>query len=201
MMSAAAAQTPLPELSIEPTAGGSIIQIRNSASQPLTAYVIELVDYPGSFFSFWQDDVAAPIAPGEAKRIHVANMMVGAAPDYVKVRAALYADGISSGIPEKVAQLVERRRFTLETTRELIRRVAKAQSAGAAKPDVIADLKQYAESMPPPGRANRNSQAAINYFAARDLIAKTAASVEKESLAEVLAALRASERALAASKP
>jgi len=141
--SAAGAEMPLPELRVEPTAGGSIFYVRNGSAQPLTAYLIELVDYPGSSYSLWQDDVTGqPIPPGGEKRITVANMTVGAVPDYVKMRAALYADGSSAGIPEKVAQVVARRRTVLETTRELIDRLEKARSAGASKTTVIAGLKR-----------------------------------------------------------
>jgi hypothetical protein len=144
------AQPPLPGLRIEPTTGGSIFYVKNTASQPLTAYLIELVGYPGSSDSFWEDNNAAELIPaGVELRIPVANMTVGAVPEYVKVQAAIYADGTSSGIPEKVAQLVERRRFILETTRELIRRLEEAQSAGVAKTALIADLKEWSESMQP----------------------------------------------------
>jgi hypothetical protein len=201
VISAFAAQ-PLPELRIEAAAGGSILYIRNGAEQPLTAYLIELVDYPGSSYALWQDDAAAtPIGAGAEKRIPITNMTVGAAPDYVKVRAALYADGSSSGIPEKVAQLIERRRGLLETTRELIRRIEKAQSSGTAKDTAIADLDQWANGLPPPGKSNRNSQAAINQAAARGLITDSAAHLRAHSVEETLAGLRASERALLASKP
>jgi hypothetical protein len=199
---AAAAETPLPELRIEPTAGGSIFFVRNGTAQPLTAYLIELVDYPGSSYSLWQDDVAGQqIPPGGEKRIAVANMTVGAVPDYVKMRAALYADGSSAGIPEKVAQLVARRRTLLETTRELIGRLEKAQSAGTAKAAVSADLKQWANSLEPAGKGNRNSPAALSQAAARSLISDNASRLEASSLGQTLAGLRAAERALAASKP
>jgi len=201
MALAASAAQPLPELRVEPTAGGSVFYVKNGSPEPLTAYLIELVDYPGSYYALWQDEVSAPIALGAEKRIQIANMTVGAVPDYVKMQAALYADGSSSGIPEKVTQLVERRRFTLQTTRELIGRLEKAQAAGTAKASVIADLKQWAESMQPQGRPNRNSQATINQAAARSLISDTAAGLDAHSIAETLAGLRASERALAASKP
>src|ERR1700687_4235445 len=119
----AAAQVPLPELRIEPTAGGSIFYVKNVSSQPLTAWLIELVDYPGSSYSLWQDDISEPIPAGIEKRIQVANMTVCAVPHYVKIQAAIYADGASSGVPEKVAQFIERRRAILETTRELIHRL------------------------------------------------------------------------------
>jgi len=197
-----AAQPPLPGLRIEPATGGSIFFVKNTASQPLTAYLIELVDYPGSSYSFWQDNNAIElIPPGGEQRIQVANMTVGAVPDYVKMRTAIFADGASSGIPEKVTQLLEHRRFILETTRELIRRLEKEQAAGAAKSALIADLKQWSESMQPPGKARQMSQTAINQTAARSLIAETIGQLDEKSLDEELGKLRAAERSLAASKP
>jgi len=201
MAMAASAAQPVPELRVEPTAGGSIFYIKNGSTEPLTAYLIELVDYPGSYYAMWQDDVSTPIAPGAEKRIQISNMTVGAVPDYVKMQAAIYADGSSSGIPEKVTQLVERRRFTLATTRELIGRLEKAQSAGTAKASVMADLRQWAGSIEQQGRPNRNSQATINQAAGRPLIADAAAGLDAHSIEEELARLRASEKALAASKP
>jgi hypothetical protein len=194
----AAAQPPLPALRIEPTAGGSIFYVRNVSSQPLTAWLIELVNYPGSSYSLWQDEISSePIPPGVERRILVANMTVGAVPEYVKIQAAVYADGASSGIPEKVTQIIERRRFVFETTRELIRRL----DASTPQATLLASLKQWSESLPPPGRSNRNSQAAIDNAAARSLIADTITRIETHSAADTLTALRASERALAASKP
>jgi hypothetical protein len=190
---AMAAEAPLPQLRIEPTGGGSIFYIHNPASQPLTAYLIELVNYPGSYYVFWQDDVTKPVAAGADLRIQVGNMIVGAAPDYVKMRAALFADGSSSGVPEKVTALIERRRSLLATTRELIRRLEKGATAS--------DLKQWAATIPDPTRANRTSQPAINQAAAKSLIVDTAARLDSHPAAGVLATLRASERALAASKP
>src|SRR5450759_4803617 len=150
---ALAAQIPLPELRIEPTAGGSIFYIKNNSPEALTAYLIELVDYPGSSYSFWQvETVAEPIPPKGEKRIQVANMTVGAVPDYVKMQAALYAGGATAGIPEKVAQLLDRRRATLDTTRQLIARVEKAQAEGTPKPALIASLRQWADTLQPAGR-------------------------------------------------
>ena len=198
----AAAQTPLPELRIEPTAGGSIFYIKNTSPVALNAYLIELVDYPGSSYSLWQDEtVAEPIPPKGEKRIQVANMTVGAVPDYVKLQAALYADGTTAGIPEKVAQLLDRRRSMLETTRQAIGRMEKAQADGTAKADVIAGLRQWAETLQPAGKGNRNSPAAINQAAARTVVAGTAARLNAQSLAEALTQLRAWERALGAGAP
>src|SRR5258708_16196535 len=110
---AVAAEVSLPELRIEATTGGSIFYVKNVSSQPLTAWLIELVDYPGSSYSLWQDDVSEPIVPGVEKRIPVSNMTVGAVPDYVTIQAAIYADGATSGVPEKVTQCIERRRAVL----------------------------------------------------------------------------------------
>jgi hypothetical protein len=198
---AAAAQVALPDLHIEPTGGGSIFHIKNVASQTLTAYLIELVDYPGSSYAMWQDEASSePIPPGGEKVIHITNMTVGAAPEYVKVQAALYADGTTSGIPAKVTQLVERRKGNLATTRELISRIEKAKSSGGPKDALLAELKQWADSLPQPARSNRNSQTAINDAAARSLIAATSEKIQAQSLDEVLSSLRESERALAAGK-
>ena len=67
-----AAELPLPDLRIEAVAGGSVFYVRNISAQPLTAFLIELVNYPGSTFSFWQDDIdATPIPPGGERRIPV----------------------------------------------------------------------------------------------------------------------------------
>jgi hypothetical protein len=116
------------------------------------------------------------------------------------MRAALYADGTSSGIPEKVTQLLERRRFLLETTRGLIGRLEKAQSAGTANAALIADLKQWSESMQPPPKA-RQSQTTINQAAARGVIGQAIGQLNETSLDAALGRLRAAERSLAASKP
>ena len=187
------AQSPLPELRTEPTDGGSVFRIRNISSQPLTAYLIELVNYPGSYYALWQDEIASAIPPGGEKRIPVTNMTVGAVPDYVKLQAALYADGSSSGAPEKVAQFIERRRFTLDITRQLIARLEKGASN--------AELKTWAESFPAPTRSNRTSQTAVNNTAARTLILDTAAKLDQQTPAAVVTPLRSSEQALATSKP
>jgi hypothetical protein len=198
---AAFAQAPLPELRTEPIGGGSIFHVRNVASQPLTGFLIELVNYPGSSYSFWQDDVThAPLVPGGEQSVQVTNMTVGAVPEYVKMQAALYADGTSSGIPEKVTQLVERRRFSLETLRALIDRLEKAQSANTPKSSVVANLKQWASSMQPPGKIKRDSQPVINQAAAGSLIIDTAASLDAHSLEETLAGLHTSERRAATNK-
>ena len=96
----------LPRLRIEPTGGGSIFYIHNGHSEALTAYLIELVNYPGSSYTLWQDDPANAIPAGGDKKIQVANMTVGAVPDYVKMTAAIFADGTTAGIPAKVTGML-----------------------------------------------------------------------------------------------
>jgi hypothetical protein len=183
----------LPELRTEPIGGGTVFFVKNVSAQPLVGYLIELVDYPGSSFMLWQDEPAAPIAPGAEKRIQVTDMTAGAVPDYMKIQAAVFADGSTAGVPERITQFMERRRFVLETTRELIRRLEK----GATK----ADLKQWADSLQPVGKVKPTSQPVINQKAARSLVSETAARLDAHSVDEILGGLRASEKALAASKP
>jgi len=196
---ALAAEMPLPELRIEPTGGGSIFYIRNNSSVPLAAYLIELVGYPGSSYSFWQDEtVAEPIPAKTEKRIQVANMTVGAVPDYVKMQAAVYTGGASAGIREKVGQLRERRRAMLDTVRQLIVRLEKAQTQKMSTSDLMASLKQSAEAMQPASRGNRNSQAAINQAASREVILVTNVRIGMQSPKDALTALRAWESALSA---
>ena len=199
-LSATAAE--LPGLRIEATVGASIFHIKNVSPQPLTAYLVELVGYPGSSFTLVQDEITAePIPAGGEKNVRVTDMTVGAAPEYVKVQAALYADGSSGGSPEKVAQLVDHRRLILQTIRELIGRLEKARSAGTPKATVMADLKQWSGTMQPPTRRERTSPAGINQAAARRLIEDTAALLDAKSPDEVLTSLHASERSLASSRP
>ena len=189
---AAAAQ--LPELRTEPIGGGTVFFVKNTSSQPLTGYLIELVDYPGSFYSLWQDEITAePVAPGAEKRIQITNMTAGAVPDYMHLTAAIYADGSTAGAPERVTQFIERRKGILATTRELIGKLQKGATA--------ADLKQWADSLQPVGKVKPNAQPVINQAAARSLVSETAAKLASHSVDETLASLRASEKALVASKP
>src|SRR5215470_7486880 len=174
----ACAQTPLPELRIEAVSAGSVMYVRNTSKQPLTAFLIELVGYPGSSYAYWFDDPAEPVAAGGEKRIPVTNMLVGAAPDYVKMQGAIYADGATAGAAQKVEQLLARRKTVLDTTRELIGRLEHG-----AKP---ADLKQWAGGVKLP---------------ARNVIEGAAAELDRRSLADVLEKLRGTERALKEAKP
>jgi hypothetical protein len=198
----ALAETPLPELRVEPATGSSVLYVKDPAGQPpLTAFLVELVRYPGSYFQLWEDDAAHPIAAGVEKTIPITNMTVGAVPKYVKLTAAIYADGSTSGIPEKVTQLIERRRATLKTTRDLIARLEKAKSSGTSAAAAATDLKQAAEAIPALARGTQNDQNAINQGAAKTLTQETAAQLEQHSLDDTIAGLKASEAALAASKP
>jgi hypothetical protein len=187
-VTAASAAEPVPQLRTEAVSGGSVFYVKNTGRQPLTAFLIELVDYPGSSYSLFQDET---VAPGAEKKIPVTNMTVGAAPEYVKITAALYADGSTAGNPDRAALLVSRRKSALETTRELIRRLEKAQSSGTAKAAVMDDLKQWADSLQPQGKGNRMSQANVDQAAARAAVSDALGKLAQHSIEETLAGLRA----------
>jgi len=116
----------LPELRVEAVPAGSVLHLKNTSTQPLAAYTIELVDYPGSSFWLSTEDLGNPVAPGAEKRIPITNMTVGAAPECVKVTAAVYLDGSSAGDPAKVAEIVATRKEKLGKIREVIQRLQKA---------------------------------------------------------------------------
>jgi hypothetical protein len=197
------AETPLPALRVEPALQSSILFVKDAPAQPaLTAFLVELVHYPGSYYQLWEDDlITEPIAPGAEKKIPISNMTVGAVPDYVHLTAAIYADGTTAGLPEKVTQLVERRRAMLATTKELIGKLEKAKAAGTSASAAAADLKRQAEALPSLTRSTQNSQPAINQSAAKTLTAETAAQLGAHSIDETLSWLRTAESRLAASKP
>jgi hypothetical protein len=201
MVCAAIAQAPLPELRVEAAPGGSLLFVRNTHSQPLTGYLIELVDYPGSSFTLVQDayvdDHLAYTEPRVEKRIPVTSMTVGAVPDYVKIRAAVYADGTSAGIAEKVTLLLDRRRTMLETTREAIRRVETTPDKAA----LVASLNQWADTLRPAGRTNGNSPAAMKQAVARRVVLFVSKALETHPPSEVIERFRVAERELATSKP
>ncbi len=182
------AAPPLPGLRVEAAPGGSVLFVRNVYSQPLSAFLIELVDYPGSSFSHWEDHFAGgEIPPGVEKAYPVKNMLVGAvSPEYVKVQAALYVDGSASGNPEKIKQLIAWRRLRLETTRELIRRIEKSQSDGMPKANIVGGLKRWQENLDRIARAE---------------IAAAIDKLDKQSTQDVLDNLKLTGRALASSKP
>jgi hypothetical protein len=199
--SAAGMAQSLPELRTDAVPAGSVFLVRNTAAQPLTAYLIELVEYPGSSYTLFQDGPDAAIAPGAEKRIPVTNMTLGAAPEYVKITAAIFGDGSSAGNADRVALIVARRKAILETSRGLIERLEKARASGASKDAVIADFRQLANSQLPQGRARGMTGAAVGGAAARQAIADAIASLGQRSIDETLASLRATEKQLAAAKP
>jgi hypothetical protein len=201
--SALFAETPLPALRVEPALQSSILFVKDAPTQPaLTAFLVELVHYPGSYYQLWEDGVITePVAPGAEKKIPISNMTVGAVPDYVHLTAAIYADGTTAGLPEKVTQLVERRRAMLATTKELIGKLEKAKAEGTSASAAAADLKQQADALHALTRSTQNSQPAINQSAAKALTAETAAHLGAHSIDEALSWLRAAESRLAASKP
>ncbi len=185
-----AAQAPLPELRVEAADDGSVIYLRNVYPQPITAFLIELVDYPGSSFSHWQDNNGSGlISPGVETRFPVRSKLVGAVPDYVKVQAVLYADGNSGGIRAKIAELIARRRSTLETDRELIRRFEKARSNGTSQSSLIGELKEWAAGLP------------LAQVAARTAISSALVRLDQHSIEDTLADLRSAEKSLTSSKP
>lgn len=195
------AQSKLPELKVDASDGGSVLRVHNTASQPVVAFMIELVNYPGSWFAFWQDETTAePIKPGEERRIPITNMTVGAAPEYVKLQAALFADGSTAGAPERVPVLVERRKQLLATVQELVARLSKAEASGQSGAAAAADLKNWAESIPGPTRSNRAKQEGIVAAAVKGRIEEAAAALKTGSVPAVLAALRREEKQLSGSR-
>lgn len=189
-----AAEPPLPALRIEPATGGSIFYIKNTYTQPLVAYMIEMPDYPGSYYVLFSDmPDSEPVAPGAELRKPIANMTVGAVPEYVKMQAAIFADGATSGAAEKVAMLVERRRAVLGAVREAASRLDQGQGT--------TELKQWSDGLPPIPKNRARSQEAANQAAVRMIISKVLGRLATESRASVLVELRTIERALAESKP
>jgi hypothetical protein len=199
----AVAESPLPELRVEPAVQSSILFVKDAASQPpLTAFLVELVGYPGSYYQLWEDDITSgPVEPGVEKRIPISNMTVGAVPNYVKLTAAIYADGTSAGAPEKVAQLVERRKAMLVATRDLIARLDGARGANKTAATLASELKQEAAALPALTRSTQKSQAAINQSAVKNATSEAAGYLSGHSIEETITALRGAEAKLAASKP
>jgi hypothetical protein len=200
---AAMFEAPLPELRVEPALQSSVLFVKDAASQPpLTAFLVELVGYPGSYYQLWEDDIRGEVvAPGAEKRIPISNMTVGAVPNYVHLTAALYADGTSAGALEKITQLIERRRATLAATRDLTGQLEKARAAGTSAAAVAADLTKQAEALSGLTRSTQKSQPAINQSAAKMLTLETAAQLSAHSIEDTISWLRAAEAKLVASKP
>src|SRR4051812_33556935 len=93
------AQPALPGLRVEAIDAGTVLHVKNTAAQPLTAFLVEMVDYPGSTFSYWFDELPAGVAPAAERPFQVANQLPGAVPDSVKMQAAIFADGSTAGVP------------------------------------------------------------------------------------------------------
>jgi hypothetical protein len=202
-LSAAAAE--LPEMRVEPSTGGSTWHIKNASPEPITAYLCEYVGYPGNFFARLEDiPFSEPIPPGVESALATEELMAAIQPKYLKLQAVLWADGTSAGAPEKVTELIEHRRALLGTTRELIGRLEKAQSAKTPKATLIADLKQWSGTIQPPAKHERYYKftgPGLNQTDSKRLIDGAATRLGANSLDEVLTGLRATERSLASSKP
>src|SRR5690349_12279606 len=182
-----AAGAPCPEVTAEPVEGGSLIRIRHNEPPALTAFLLEIVDYPGNHFTHMEDELfRGGIAAGEEKRIVVQSFMPGTVPDYLKATAAIYEDGGTCGATDKVKLIVDARRQNLQLTREIIGRIQKSLSAGDSAEDLEAQLTLWA-------RSTAASSAAV--------ITHTAGELKRRSPDEVLGALRIVERTLAGSKP
>src|SRR3954453_23170994 len=145
---AAIAQPALPVLRVEAIDAGTVLHVKNTSAQPLTAFLVEMVDYPGSTFTYWFDELPGGLTPAGERAFQVANQLPGAVPDSVKMQAAIFADGSTAGAPAKIAMLINRRRALLDTTRDLVRRL----SAVADKPAAVAALRQLAGSAPAASR-------------------------------------------------
>ena len=196
-----AADAPLPDLHTDPAAGGSIFTVKNNYSQPLAAFVIELVDYPGSTFSLVHDEMGAgAILAGAEKKINVTNMTVGAVPEHVKLLAAIYEDGATVGASDKIKEILDRRKAKLETTREIIQRIEKAQAAGKDKDAIVAELREWSNSMAPP-RSIHPVAVDSAKIAVRTQVGVAAGHINTQGVAPELANLKKTESELAASKP
>jgi len=187
-LSLTAADPPLPGLRVEAVPRGSVLYVRNVYSQPVAAFLVELVDYPGSRFSYSTDEVAGQgIPPGVEKAFPVSSMLVAAvSPEYVKVQAALYADGSACGNPEDIKKILVWRKSRLETTRELIHRIDAAQSNGTTASGIVDGLTQWSASL-----------GAV----ARVVIVQAIGDLEQKSIQDALSELKRVERAIATSKP
>jgi DNA repair protein RadC len=141
------------------------------------------------------------VEPRVEKRIPISDMTVGAVPNYVKLTAAIYADGTSAGAPEKVRQLLEQRKAMLAATRELIAILEKAGKDNTQAAALATELKQQADALPRLTRSTQKSQAAINQSAVKYATSEAAVNLGGHSINETVSALRAAEAKLAASKP
>lgn len=178
---------PCPEVTAEPVQGGSLIRIRHNEPLSLTAFLLEIVDYPGNHFAHMEDELfRGSIPAGKEKRIVVKRLMPGTVPEYLKATAAIYEDGAICGAADKVNLILDGRRENLQFTRELIRRIEEGLSAGNSTEDLAAQLVDWA-------RSTSASSGAVITHAINEL--------KRRSPDEVLGALRIVERTLVSSKP
>lgn len=201
---ALAADAPIPALRVEAEANGSgsVFNVKNTYSQPLTALFIELVDFPSDTYAFTRDELGAgAIAAGTEKTIRVANPTPGTAPANVKVTAAVYADGETAGAPDKVKHILNLRKGRLENTREMIQRIEKDQKEGKDKDAIVADLRQWATTIVPPPPPDMQPITDPAKTVKRNMIALAASNIAKAGVDGVLTGLKKTEGELAASKP
>lgn len=184
---AATADAPCPEVKAEPVENGSLIRLQHNEKQPLTAFLIEVVDYPGNRFVYMKDELfGQAVAAGNERRIVVSNLMPGTVPDYLKVTAAVYADGSTCGTAEKVRVIVDARRQNRQLNHEIISRIRKARSAGNSTESLTAELADWARSASPASGA---------------VITHVVEQLKRRSIDDVLTALETVGQVLAASKP
>jgi hypothetical protein len=178
---------PCPEVNAEPFKDGSLIRIRHDQPQVLTAFLIEIVDYPGNRFAHLEDELFRDSIPaGKERRLVVSSLMPGTVPDYLKVTAAIYGDGTVCGTLEKVKLILDARRENLQQTREIIGRIQKAQTSQGSTASLTAELRARAQSASP---------------SVKGVFSHVADQLDRVSLHEVLRSLRVVEQTLAASKP
>ena len=185
---ALAADATCPQVKSEPLDDGSVMRVVHHEPQPLTAYLIEIVDYPGNRFAHMEDELFRTSIPsGVEKRIVVATLMPGTVPEYLKVTAAIYADGRTCGPPSKLKLILAPRREKLQFTRALIEQIEKSAAGGASTDRLMADLNERRRSI---------SAGSSGVVAHITNLLKNGSSSD-----DILGALRLVERTLATSKP
>jgi hypothetical protein len=197
-----AADAPLPALQVGAEEGTSVFKVKNTYSQPLAAFLIEVVDYTDVAYTFTRDETGPnAIAAGTEKTIKVANPGPGTVPDHVKITAAVYEDGSTAGAAEKVNHILDLRRTRLESTREIIQRIEKDQKEGKDKDAIVADLRQWATTVVPPPPYGTRPVTDPKKTILRNMIVVASGQVNTKGIAEELTTLKKTESELAASKP
>ena len=198
------ADAPAPDLHVEAdtAAGASILHVKNSYSQPLTALFIEVIDSPDGTYSFTRDELGpGAIAAGTEKVIKVANPLPGASPDHTKVSAAIYQDGATFGTPEKLKHILDLRRARLSNTREIIQRIEADQKAGKDQDAIVADLRQWATTIVPPPPPDMQPITDPAKTVKRNMVVVAAGQVSTRGIQAELSSLKNTEGELASSKP